>query len=157
MSNPTIPVAPGERVTVVTSRPLYFNRYVGHATRRQNERQAIGGDDVPVTLIAVGRTRSSRPATGTLEADGHVGVAPGLVVQLYDLTLDVVDQSLPSATTDAGIEARLDALGYGLGAYAGSADAQVRRVYDFQVDHDIAASGRLDAATRDAIVAAFGE
>jgi hypothetical protein len=112
MSNPTIPVAPGERVTVVTSRPLYFNRYVGHATRRQNERQAIGGDDVPVTLIAVGRTRSSRPATGTLEADGHVGVAPGLVVQLYDLTLDVVDQSLPSATTDAGIEARLDALGY---------------------------------------------
>lgn len=160
----TLPVVPGARGTVVATRPLYFNRHVGHASERQAERQALGAD-VTVTLTRPGRSPTT--TTGTLDADGHVGVATGLLVGLLGASWEILDGGTPVGREDDAIHGRLIMLGYMPIAYTGAAGMPTiaagfipiirRMVYDFQGDHGIVANGILDDATRDAIIEAFGE
>jgi hypothetical protein len=169
MTLPAIPVTPGTRATAVVTRPLTFNRHVGHASERQATRQALGAD-VEVTLTAPGRRPTT--TTGTLDEDGHVGVVSGLVVSLLGASWEVTDGAAPVGRSDDAMHQRLIWLGYMPVAYTGSEGLPsastvgvaalfqriVRRmVYDFQGDHGIVATGELDGPTRDAIVAAFGE
>lgn len=164
MTNPTFPLAPGERLTLGTAKRLFFNRYLGAPSTHQAERQAIGGTDVPVTLARTGRP-TVREHAGTLEADGHVGVWAGTTLELWALSIDVVDFAMGSSSTDTGIRNRLVMLGYvNEGYQAGEAlsygvtyDAFARQIYDFQADHGLVCSGHLDDDTRAAIVSAFGE
>jgi hypothetical protein len=161
MTLPAIPIAPGTRTTIALTRPLYFNRFVGHASARQDVHQALGAD-VAVRLTRPGR-RPSR-TTGTLAADGHVGVVPGIEVELLGVRW-VIEESSPvaSSTTDEGIAGRLMMLGYLPQAYNpadGTTLVETRifmhMIYDFQGDHGIVATGRLDATTRDRVVEVFG-
>lgn len=164
MTLPAIPVAPGTRGTVVATRPLYFNRYAGHASARQAERQALGAD-VAVTLTLPARHPAS--TTGTLDGDGHIGVATGLLVALIGASWEIVDAAIPAGTSDTALGARLVMLGYMPIVYCGARGLPTiaagfnrimqRMIYDFQADHGIVATGELDDETRNEIVDVFGE
>jgi len=164
MTNPTFPLAPGERLTLGTAKRLFFNRFLGAPSTRQAERQAIGGTDIPCALARTGRP-TVREHAGTLEADGHVGVWAGTTLELWALVIEVADFTLGPSSTDSGIRNRLIMLGYANEgyqageplAYGVTYDALARQVYDFQADHGLVCSGILDDDTRAAIVTAFGE
>lgn len=148
----------GNTITLTTVK-IVFQVFPG--IKGTNDQRGIAG--VPYTLSLDGGVSTVSGAAMKTPVDGGVTLfvpsnTPAKLF-IFDTEYDITAlSSIEAPATNKGAQRRLTLLGYELGGVDGGIGKKSdRAILNFQADSNLNADGRIDAFTRNQLVADFGE